>query len=123
MATRILYVDDEEDLRALVQSQLILEGFSVEVAGNGRSAIDSIVASPYEVVLLDLHMPDMDGADVAEELKRRGIRSNLVILTGDTSPVAQARCSALGVDTFLHKPFHFRELVASIENVLSRAKS
>jgi DNA-binding response OmpR family regulator len=123
MATRILYVDDEEDLRALIQSQLTLEGYAVDVAGNGASAIASLARSPYDVVLLDLHMPDMDGADVIEELNRRGQRANWIVLTGDTSETARTRCLALGVDTFLHKPFHFRELVSSINRVLGQTGS
>ena len=114
MSARILYIDDEEDLRILVQSQLELEGFSVDLAGNGISAIDMIARTSYDVILLDLHLPDMSGADIVEELNRRGLHPHLVILSGDSSEEAQSRCIALGVKHFLHKPFHFRDLISSI---------
>ncbi len=118
MSVRILYIDDEEDLRMLIQSQLLLDGFSVDVVGDGLAAIERIGQTPYDVVLLDLHLPDMGGDDVVEELHRRGLRANIIILTGDTSDEARERCVALGATQYLHKPFHFNELRSSIEQAL-----
>ncbi len=118
MSVRILYIDDEEDLRMLIQSQLLLEGYSVDVVGEGMSAIEQISHTPYDVVLLDLHLRDMGGDDVVEELNRRGVRANIIILTGDTSEDSRERCVALGASQFLHKPFLFKELVSSIEHAL-----
>ena len=61
---------------------------------------------------------DMGGDDVVEELNRRGVRANIIILTGDTSEDSRERCVALGASQFLHKPFLFKELVSSIEHAL-----
>ena len=118
MSVRILYIDDEEDLRMLIQLQLLLEGYSVDVIGEGLTAIEQLSRTPYDVVLLDLHLQDMGGDDVVEELNRRGVRANIIILTGDTSEDTRERCVALGASQFLHKPFHFKELVSSIEHAL-----
>ncbi|HTY01469.1 MAG TPA: response regulator [Bacteroidota bacterium] len=119
MAVRILYIDDEEDLRMLIQSQLLLDGYEVDVVGEGMAAVERIAHTPYDVVLLDLHLQDMGGDEVVEELQRRGLQANIVILTGDTSDDARERCVALGATQFLHKPFHFKELTSSIKYALA----
>ncbi len=119
MAIRVLYIDDEEDLRMLIQSQLMLEGYAVDVAGEGHAAVECIAAHAYDVVLLDLHLPDMRGDEVMEALSKRGISANIIMLTGDTSDDARTRCVELGATRFLHKPFHFKELVASIEQAVA----
>lgn len=119
MFGRILYIDDEEDLRTLIQTQLLLEGYTVDVAGDGKSALAMILQAPYDVVLLDLHLPDMIGPELLEDLNLRNVPLNVIVLSGDTSEDARVKCKTLGVKQFLHKPFHYKELASSIQRALS----
>jgi len=119
MSGRILYIDDEEDLRTLIQTQLLLEGYTVDVAGDGKSALAMILQAPYDVVLLDLHLPDMIGPELLEDLNLRNVPLNVIVLSGDTSEDARVKCKTLGVKQFLHKPFHYKELASSIQRALS----
>lgn len=119
MGCRVLYVDDEEDLRLLVQCQLTLEGYAADVAESGEAALSKLASTDYDVVLLDLHMPGMTGAQVAEEAHRRGHNAALVLLTGADPDEAQSRCVELGAVGLLSKPFHFSDLLASILQAVS----
>lgn len=119
MTTRILYVDDEDDLRTLVQCQLSLEGYAVEVAPDGLTAIEMLESSSYDLVLLDLHMPGMDGAEVMQQLRQRNLNPKVVILTGDNPAEAGAKCRRFGVEGYLTKPFHFSDLAATINHAVA----
>lgn len=121
MTTRILYVDDEDDLRTLVQCQLSLEGYAVEVAPDGLTAIEMLESSSYDLVLLDLHMPGMDGAEVMQQLRQRNLNPKVVILTGDNPAEAGAKCRRFGVEGYLTKPFHFSDLAATINHAVTPA--
>jgi DNA-binding response OmpR family regulator len=120
MTPRILYVDDEADLRQLVQSQLSLEGFHIDVASDGPAALAMMSSSPYDLILLDLHMPSMGGAEVVEELRRRKLHPTVIILTGESEEEAIACSHSLGAAAYLTKPFKFRDLLASVRRALNQ---
>jgi two-component system alkaline phosphatase synthesis response regulator PhoP len=117
MALRLLYVDDEEDLRTLVQCQLALAGHTVEVAPDGTSALATMERTPFDLVLLDLHMPVMDGAEVIRRMRARGISSAVILLTGDSPRDAGLQTRELGAAGYLTKPFHCSDLLAAIAAV------
>ena len=121
MSLHVLYVDDEEDLRLLVQSHLAADGFNIEVAANGLTALSMIEAASFDVILLDLHMPGMGGAGVVAELRRRNLHPIIIILTGDSSQDAELLCGLLGAAGVLKKPFSFTDLAAAIERATSAA--
>ncbi len=123
MAPHVLYVDDEDDLRMLVESHLADEGYHVEVAADGRAALGKIGGTSFDVILLDLHMPGMDGADVVAELRRRDLHPPVVILTGDSSREAELQCSLLGAAGLLKKPFSFGTLADAIGRAMKAAKT
>jgi CheY-like chemotaxis protein len=119
MATRILYVDDEDDLRMLVQCQLSLEGYVIEVASDGMKALEMLSKASYDLVLLDLHMPGMDGAEVMRQLHHRKLDLKVVLLTGDNPAEAGAKCRHFGAEGFLTKPFHFSDLASAIDHAVA----
>ncbi len=123
MTRRVLYVDDEEDLRMLVQCQLAAEGYTVEVAPDGPTALGMIGESSFDIILLDLHMPGMSGAAVVAELRRRNLHPLFIILTGDASQDADLQCRLLGAAGVLKKPFSFGDLGVAIERALQGAES
>ena len=119
MASRLLYVDDEDALRELVKTHLTLEGYEVETAADGHEAIDQLSRSSYDLVLLDLHMPGMDGLGVIRFMKERNISPRMIVLSGDSHPSVLEECARLGVEDYLMKPYNFHELMATIDRVLA----
>ncbi len=119
MTPHLLYVDDEEDLRMLVQSHLAAEGYHIEVAPDGPAALAMIEATPFDVILLDLHMPGMGGAAVVAELRQRDLHPTIIILTGDSSEDAAIQCGLLGAAGVLRKPFSFTDLALAIGRAMN----
>jgi two-component system response regulator MprA len=84
MAVHVLYADDEPALRELVQNHLSLEGYEVETAGDGAEAIRILEKTRIDLAILDIHMPNVDGIEVLKYMKSHGIKSRLIVLTGDS---------------------------------------
>lgn len=120
MAQRLLYVDDEESLRLLVQSHLSLEGFDVETAASGNDAVAILQKQNYDLILLDLRMPDGDGFQVLHYLNDRGSRTPVIVLTGVDDVSIASECVKLGAADYLTKPYNFHELIDSVERVLAK---
>ena len=120
MPTRLLYVDGEPDLRDVVENQLMLEGFDVTTAADGMDAIEILTKRTFDVVLLDVRMPRMNGIDVLQALHALNIRPRTIMLTGDSDVSVLARCAHFGVNDYLTKPYNFRDLVNSIGRVMTR---
>lgn len=119
MPTRLLYVDDEPDLRDLVENQLSLEGYDVTTASDGVNAIEILRSHSFDVVLLDVRMPRMNGIEVLAELHNLNLHPRTIMLTGDSDISVLARCARYGVNDYLTKPYNFRELVTSIDRVMA----
>jgi DNA-binding response OmpR family regulator len=119
MAIHLLYVDDEPALRELVQNHLSLEGFEVETAADGYEALTLLNTSKFDLVLLDIHMPKMDGLEVLKYMKLHQINSRLIMLTGDGDPHLVAECVKYGATDYLTKPYNYHELIAAIDRSLS----
>lgn len=120
MAQRLLYVDDEESLRTLVQSHLSLEGFEVETAANGHEAIAVLQKQTFDLILLDLRMPDGDGFEVLHFLNEHGSQVPVIVLTGVDDVSIASECVKLGAADYLTKPYNFHELIDSVERVLTK---
>lgn len=119
MTTRLLYVDDEADLRELIENQLIMEGYDVTTASDGMEAIEILRRNSFDVVLLDVRMPRMDGVEVLQALHHLNLHPRTIMLTGDADLSVLSRCASLGVSDYLTKPYQFRELVDSIDRVMA----
>lgn len=119
MANSILYVDDEAPLRELVHTYLSLEGWDITTAGGGDEAIDLLSRQKFDILLLDLHMPNTDGFDVLRFMRERKIQASTIIMSGDERPFLRDLCSRLGVNDHLPKPFDFEDLLL----VLNRARA
>lgn len=119
---RILVVDDEPDITALVAYHLARAGYQVKTAGTGPEALRAIEAEPPDLVVLDLMLPGRSGLDVLAELRRRDETRDVgvILLTARREEVDRIKGLAEGADDYLTKPFSPDELVLRVKAVLRR---
>jgi len=121
MTEQILVVEDEARIASLISRTLRLEGYQVEVAPNGETALDKALSNPPDLVVLDVMLPDIDGLEVCRQLRMAGCDEPVLMLTAkDAIPDRVAGLDA-GADDYLVKPFAFDELLARIRALLRRA--
>ena len=118
--TRILIVEDAVSLALALEDDLKLEGYEVEVVGDGESAIRRIKEGAFDLMILDVMMPRKDGFDVCRELRRAGVQTPIVLLTAKAQESDKILGLELGADDYVTKPFSPRELRARIKAVLRR---
>ncbi len=118
---RILVVDDDEGVRALLSRYLEMEGFQVEVAADGRSAIAILGDRAPDLMLLDLGLPVVDGLDILTEARRKSDMP-IILLTGRGSDADRVLGLKLGADDYVVKPFSPAEVSARISTILRRTK-
>ncbi|MEW6323609.1 MAG: response regulator transcription factor [Acidobacteriota bacterium] len=121
MPTRILLVEDEPGLRLVVSDRLTAEGYHVETAADGDTAVRRAAGEPFDVILLDVMLPGRDGFDVARTLRQQGVQTPILMLTARAQVVDRVVGLRIGADDYLTKPFEMIELVARIEALLRRA--
>ena len=121
MATRILFVEDEPSISDPFSKALAREGFEPVVARTGHEALGLADRSSFDLVLLDLNLPDTDGRDVARELRRRG-DTPIVMLTARGTEMDRIVGLEIGADDYVVKPFSGAEVIARIRAVLRRSK-
>jgi CheY-like chemotaxis protein len=114
---RVLVVDDDASIRRLVTTVLIRVGYRVETARNGEEAIETIVGSEFEAIILDLMMPKVDGFEVIERLERMGgserLKRCVIVLTA-VSEKDLRKLDGSRVFRVIRKPFDLAELVAAV---------
>jgi DNA-binding response OmpR family regulator len=120
MPTTILTVDDERDVTDLIQFHLAKAGYNVMTAGSGREALTIIQASPPDLILLDLMLPDIDGFGLCELLRRQPYTATIpvMILTAWVTTDARSLGLELGALDYLTKPFSPKELVERVRRLL-----
>ena len=124
LGARLLVVDDNKVNRLLLGRSLELQGHKVASAENGRIALEMLRAEPYDLMLLDMEMPELDGFGVLEQLKQDGkLRDLPVIVTSSLEGVAHVvRCLELGADDYLRKPVNPVLLKARINSSLEKKR-
>lgn len=120
---RILVVDDEVNLATAIKQGLEAEGFVVDVAYDGEEALWAATEQAYDIVVLDLMLPKLNGYKVVERLRHRGVWTPILMLTAKDGEYDQADALDLGADDYLTKPFSFVVLVARIRALLRRIVS
>ena len=107
---RILIVEDDPDIALGLQQDLRLEGYEVQVVGDGPQAIDRAAAGSYNLILLDVMLPGKDGFAVCRELRRAGQRVPIIVLTARSHEAEKVLGLELGADDYVTKPFSPMEL-------------
>ncbi|MBG0817215.1 response regulator transcription factor [Planomonospora sp. ID82291] len=119
-AARVLVVDDEPALREALQSSLEYEGYRVGLAGDGQAALEVLEREPYEVVLLDVMMPRLDGLTACRRLRAAGNHVPVLMLTARDAVGDRVSGLDAGADDYLVKPFELDELLARVRALLRR---
>jgi phosphate regulon transcriptional regulator PhoB len=124
MAHRVLIVEDEPDIRDLLVFHLERDGYQVSQARGGTDALRQAQASPPDLVLLDLMLPEMDGLEVCRRLRQNPLTQAvpIVMLTARGDEVDRVLGLEMGADDYVVKPFSPRELVARVRAVLRRTR-
>jgi len=120
---RLLLVEDEPGLVLTLTDRLAREGYDVETSADGESGLERAAANPFDLILLDVMLPRMNGLDVLRELRRRGHETPVIVLTARGQVVDKVVGLKLGADDYVTKPFEMMELLARIEAKLRRAPS
>lgn len=117
---RLLLVEDEPEIRDFLEQPLADAGYEVDAAKDGRSAIQLASGRIYDVLIVDLGLPDQDGIDLILQLRRAGISSPVLILSARRSVDDRVKGLEQGGDDYLTKPFALAELLARLRNLLRR---
>jgi two-component system response regulator MprA len=118
---RIVVVDDDEALRNAVRRALRLEGYDVELAGDGAEALDHLAGFRADLVVLDVLMPVLDGVTVCRRLRESGDRTPILMLTARDAIYDRVAGLDAGADDYLTKPFALEELLARVRALLRRS--
>jgi DNA-binding NtrC family response regulator len=117
---RVLIVDDEERFRTTLRKLLAVRGLDAAEVGGAREAFEAIRENPFDVVLLDVKMPEMDGIEALAEIKKENPQIEVIILTGHASVDAAVEIMKLGGYEYLLKPCAIDELMLKIEAAFER---
>ncbi|HLR41402.1 MAG TPA: response regulator transcription factor [Virgibacillus sp.] len=120
METRLLVVDDEERIRRLIRMYLEREDYVIEEAENGSEALQLALNNDYDVILLDIMMPEMDGIEVCRELRKEK-ETPVIMLTAKGEETNRVQGFEVGADDYIVKPFSPREVVLRVKALLRRA--
>jgi DNA-binding response OmpR family regulator len=124
MASRVLIVEDEPDIRDLLAFHLEREGYQIGKSRTGADALRQVAASPPDLILLDLMLPEMDGLEVCRRLRRdpRTASLPIVMLTAKGEEIDRVLGLELGADDYIVKPYSPKEVVARVRAVLRRSR-
>src|SRR6267142_2878411 len=118
---RILLIEDEKKTAAYLAKGLGEAGFEVTTASDGESGLDVALAKTFDLFIIDIMLPKRDGWSIVATLKRKEIRTPILLLTARDSVRDRVKGLELGADDYLVKPFAFSELLARVRSVLRRA--
>ncbi len=120
---RILLVEDDHWVAGFIQKGLESERYSVDIAADGRWTIEMGLKQSYDLILLDIMLPIMDGFEVCRQLRKRGVQVPILMLTAKDAVDEKVQGLQLGADDYLTKPFAFKELLARVEALFRRRRA
>src|SRR5690554_6101158 len=122
-AIKILLAEDDNNLGLLLESFIKAKGFKVDLARDGKQALEKFNQDTYHFVILDVMMPEIDGFTVAKEIRQIDAKIPILFLTAKSMKEDKLEGFAIGADDYLTKPFSMEELVARIEAILKRTNT
>ncbi len=121
--SKILVVDDEQNMRSGLKDNLEFEGYEVEIAQDGEEGLKKILDNFYNLIILDVMMPKMNGFDVCKAARKNGIITPIILLTAKGEEIDKVLGLEIGADDYVTKPFSLRELLARVKAILRRGEN
>lgn len=118
---RILLVEDEPNMQRGLRDNLEFEGHKITIQGDGSSGLQALLRETFDLVILDVMLPQMSGFDVLRKVREKGIRTPIILLTAKGEEIDKVLGLELGADDYVTKPFSVRELIARVNALLRRA--
>ena len=115
---KILVIDDEPNVRTLLEMRLRHQGYEVLIADNGRKGLQLYRQEHPDVIVLDLRMPELDGFTVLKEIRGVDLKQPVIVLTGDMTPSVERQVRALGVSDFIVKGSSMNLLMDTLKSLL-----
>lgn len=112
---KILIVEDESSMQIGLKDNLEIEGYETDTTGNGREAINKIINNKYDLVLLDVMLPEVSGFEICKNIRNKGIVTPIIFLTAKGEEIDKVIGLEIGADDYIVKPFSLRELLARIK--------
>ena len=122
MKAHLLYVEDDESLSFVTRDNLELQGYKITYCENGKEAMRVIKINDFDLCILDVMLPDVDGFTIAEEIRKFNTQVPILFLTAKSMKEDRIRGLKLGADDYITKPFSIEELILKIEIFLRRSK-
>ncbi len=119
---KILLVEDEHKIAASIKRGLELENFVVDLAFDGTAGLDLAIGEPYDIIILDRMLPEIDGIEICAQLRKKGIHTPILILTAKGQIADKVEGLDAGADDYLLKPFAFEELLARLRALTRRPR-
>jgi DNA-binding response OmpR family regulator len=113
-AAKILVIEDEPDMLTILRDNLELEGYRVDLAKNGEDGLKLALRDSPDVILLDIMLPGMSGYDVCRNLRSRGVKTPVILITARNSEMDRVAGLDLGADDYVGKPFNIGEVLARV---------
>jgi DNA-binding response OmpR family regulator len=123
MARKILIIEDDKDIARLVELHLKDVGYEVSLAHNGNVGLDLALSHPYDLIILDLMLPGVDGVEICRSVRAESSYTPMLILSCRTSELDRILGLEIGADDYLTKPFNVRELLARVKALLRRVEA
>jgi two-component system alkaline phosphatase synthesis response regulator PhoP len=123
MKKRILIVDDEQQMCMILGDRLRSEGYAVEFAFDGKSGAERIGKTAFDLIILDIMLPVVNGLDLCMQMRKSGISTPVIFLTARSQSLEKVRGFNAGADDYVTKPFEMLELMARVESLLRRSPS
>lgn len=117
---RLLIVEDDKKIASFLHKGFVEAGFSVDMAHDGNSGLSLFLSEPYQVAVIDIMLPGLDGLSLIEEVRRKGLNTPVIILSAKQSVDERIEGLQRGGDDYMVKPFSFNELLARIQALLRR---
>ena len=117
-----MIIEDEERILMALEDNLKLEGYRIDSALDGEEGLSRVMENKYDLIILDIMLPKMNGFDVCRQIRQKGISTPILMLTAKSQEIDKVLGLELGADDYVTKPFSSRELLARVKALLRRAK-
>jgi two-component system cell cycle response regulator CtrA len=120
---RILIVEDDHSASRTIEKILAASGAVSDIVGDGEEAMEYVRTYDYDIIVLDLILPDMHGSKLLQNLRNARIHTPVLVLSGDQTMEMRVKCLRAGADDYMSKPYHRDELMARLHAIARRSKS